>query len=150
MSDFLEGFFEQKDPGIDFSAWLGSDRDFVSLESLDSIVLRGVLRNMHLKLFDIIEFREIGIELSACEYYDAVQDKTLWDFGWGFFGKLNIMLQSNGAGINVDYLLQHTNEVWQLCLRLTSNEWKGAFGIERLTVSTHVPRQWHISALQLQ
>ncbi|KAL2673647.1 hypothetical protein Neosp_012090 [[Neocosmospora] mangrovei] len=123
VSDFLRDFFKQKEPGIHFSAWLGRERAYDRIESLETLMLRGTLRDVSVKIFDILEFREIGVELLGSRLYDTQTEKMKWHFGFGFFGHLHVTMPRSAVPLQVDYKLRKILSVWELELCLKNEDW---------------------------
>lgn len=134
VSDFLRDFFHQKEPGIRFSAWLGRERVFNRIESLESLKLRGTLRDVSVNIFDILEFREIGVELLGSRLYDTQKQGMKWHFGFGFFGHLHVTMPRSVVPLQIDYRLRKLLSVWELELCLKNDDWVNVMGIEGLTV----------------
>ncbi|UPK95817.1 hypothetical protein LCI18_006752 [Fusarium solani-melongenae] len=135
VSNFLREFFRQKEPGIRFSAWLGRERAFDRIESLETLMLRGTLRDVSVNIFDILEFREIGVELLGSRLYDTQTEKMKWHFGFGFFGHLHVTMPRSVVPLQVDYKLRKILSVWELELCLKNEDWMNVMGIEGLALS---------------
>ncbi|KAM6509602.1 hypothetical protein FALCPG4_017253 [Fusarium falciforme] len=135
VSNFLRDFFRQKEPGIRFSAWLGRERAFDRIESLETLMLRGTLRDVSVNIFDILESREIGVELLGSRLYDTQTEKKKWHFGFGFFGHLHVTMPRSVVPLQVDYKLRKILSAWELELCLKNEDWVNVMGIEGLTLS---------------
>ncbi|KAM0431435.1 hypothetical protein ACHAPT_005412 [Fusarium lateritium] len=135
VSEFLRDFFHQKEPGIRFSAWLGRERAFNRIESMETLMLRGTLRDVSVNIFDILEFREIGVELLGSRLYDTQAQGMKWHFGFGFFGHLHVTMPRSAAPMQVDYRLRKILSVWELELCLKNEDWVNVLGVEGLTLA---------------
>ncbi|KAJ4178514.1 hypothetical protein NW755_013128 [Fusarium falciforme] len=135
VSNFLRDFFRQKEPGIRFSAWLGRERAFDRIESLETLMLRGTLRDVSVNIFDILESREIGVELLGSRLYDTQTEKKKWHFGFGFFGHLHVTMPRSVVPLQVDYKLRKILSAWELELCLKNEDWVNVMGTEGLTLS---------------
>lgn len=98
-------------------------------------MLRGTLRDVSVNIFDILEFREIGVELLGSRLYDAQTEKMKWHFGFGFFGHLHVTMPRSVVPLQVDYKLRKILSVWELELCLKNEDWVNVMGIEGLAVS---------------
>lgn len=136
VSDFLHDFFKQKEPGLHFSAWLGRERAYDRIESLETLMLRGTLRDVSVNIFDILEFREIGFELLGSRIYDTQTEKMKWHFGFGFFGHLHVTMPRSTVPLQVDYKLRKILSAWELELCLKNEDWVNVLGVEGLIVSS--------------
>ncbi|KAF3139835.1 hypothetical protein TWF703_003413 [Orbilia oligospora] len=90
VSDFLHEYFGQENPSIYLSTYIGAARDWGSFPSVNQLVLTGSIEHMSAKLFDFLEFTRVGVELLMDAKTDLSRRSTRWDFGYGFFGDLNI------------------------------------------------------------
>ncbi|KAM6511002.1 hypothetical protein FSOLCH5_011448 [Fusarium solani] len=98
-------------------------------------MLRGTLRDVSVNIFDILEFREIGVELLGSRLYDAQTEKMKWHFGFGFFGHLHVTMPRSVVPLQVDYKLRKILSVWELELCLKNEDWVNVMGIEGLALS---------------
>ncbi|KAL2690160.1 hypothetical protein Neosp_004228 [[Neocosmospora] mangrovei] len=135
VSDFLQDFFQQEKPAIRFSAWLGESRDYAKPFSLPSFQLRGSLEHVSVNVLDILTFREIGVELSGYKTHSLFTPESSWQFGYGFFGKLDLGVPGSVVPLQVEYYLRKTFNSWLLQLRLKDDEWNDIFGIKDLMLS---------------
>ncbi|KAI8654332.1 hypothetical protein NCS56_01390200 [Fusarium sp. Ph1] len=119
VSNFLRDFFRQKEPGIRFSAGLAES----------------TLRDVSVNIFDILEFREIGVELLGTRLYDTQKQGMKWHFGFGFFGHLHVTMPRSVVPLQVDYKLRKILSVWELKLCLKNDDWVNVMGIEGLALS---------------
>ncbi|KAJ4191857.1 hypothetical protein NW767_010764 [Fusarium falciforme] len=86
-------------------------------------MLRGTLRDVSVNIFDILEFREIGVELLGSRLYDTQTEKKKWHFGFGFFGHLHVRMPRSVVPLQVDYKLRKILSVWELELCLKNEDW---------------------------
>ncbi|KAK4185850.1 hypothetical protein QBC35DRAFT_465229 [Podospora australis] len=135
VSDFLQDFFQQEKPGIRLSAWLGESRDYGTPLRLPSFQLRGSLEHVSVNVLDILTFRQIGVELNGYQTYSLAKDGSSWQFGYGFFGNLDLSVPGSVVPLQVDYYLRKTFHCWLLQLRLKDDEWNDIFGIKDLKLS---------------
>jgi hypothetical protein len=135
VSDFLGDFFQQEKPAIRLSTWLSQERHYGKPFNPSSFVLRGSLEHVSVNVFDILTFREIGVELSGNQIYGLVEKKTKWSFGYGFFGKLDLNIPGTVVPLQVEYCLRRSLHSWLLQIRLKDDEWNDLFGVKGLKVS---------------
>ncbi|KAL0933939.1 uncharacterized protein CTRU02_210738 [Colletotrichum truncatum] len=136
VSDFLRDFFHQEKPSLRFSAWLGGSRDYAIPPRPPSFVLRGSLEHVSVNVLDILTFQEIGIELNGYQTYSlAKRGSSTWQFGYGFFGKLDLSVPGSIVPLHVEYYLRKTFDSWLLQIRLEDDEWNNIFGIKDLKLS---------------
>lgn len=58
-----------------------------------------------------------------------------WEFGYGFFGLLDLKVPGTSVPLQVDYHLRKSFQNWVLNLTLRDEEWKDVFGIKDFNVS---------------
>ncbi|KLO19379.1 hypothetical protein SCHPADRAFT_935442 [Schizopora paradoxa] len=128
VSDFLRDFFKQEEPAIHFSAYIGEHRGWNRVAVPSTLLLRGSLEGISLNLFDVFEFKTIGVELLGHKQGGA------WDMGYGFFGEVNLTVPKSTMPLQVTYLLRKCGPIWTLALRLKDDEWKDCFGVKGLNL----------------
>ena len=89
VSDFLRKFFRQENLAIRLSTWLGEEHSYRSPINLSTFMLRGSLEHVSVNVMDVLEFYEIGLELTGHNIYDTAEKGMKWNYSYGFFGKLN-------------------------------------------------------------
>jgi hypothetical protein len=136
VADFLKDFFHQGSPAIHFSAYLGQVRDWNHLFAPSSFALRGSLEHVSVKILDVLEFTCIGVELSGTLRLSHNSGDSKWEFGYGFFGSLNLSVPGSVVPLKVDYLLRKEYSSWLLWLTLTDENWENCFGVKGLNVRT--------------
>jgi hypothetical protein len=67
VGESIKNLFRSSDqpPTIHLSAWLSEKRDWSKPPKLEKLVLQGYFRDMSLKPWNMVEFRTMGIELTA-------------------------------------------------------------------------------------
>ncbi|KAF4337443.1 hypothetical protein FBEOM_8672 [Fusarium beomiforme] len=135
VSDFFRDFFQQDQPALHMSVYMGSKRTYDKFDMPSDLTLRGSLRHLSLNILEILEFHEIGVELTAHQSYDIIEKKQQWHFGFGFFGKLNIAVPGTAVPLQVDYYLRKRHQSWFLVVRLRDEEWTDVFGCKNLKLT---------------
>ncbi|KAI1759626.1 hypothetical protein GGR53DRAFT_527038 [Hypoxylon sp. FL1150] len=135
VSDFMRDFFRQEHPSLHVMAWLGSTRTYDKVDQPASLILRSTLEHISVNVLDILEFREIGLELTAHQEYDMYEQKASWRFGYGFLGLVNVNVPGTAIPLQAEYCLRKEYKSWMLALRLTDDEWTDVFGVKGLKLS---------------
>ncbi|KAH8678491.1 hypothetical protein BX600DRAFT_376982 [Xylariales sp. PMI_506] len=135
VTNFLKDFFNQENPPIRLSTWLGEERHYDALMNLSNIVLRGSLPHMSVNMLDVLEVREIGIELTGTHYYDTTAGAMKWRLGYGFFGHLDLSVPSTSLLMQADYCIRKSFNSWILSVRLNDEQWNNVFGINGFALS---------------
>ncbi|EGX50856.1 hypothetical protein AOL_s00054g942 [Orbilia oligospora ATCC 24927] len=136
VSDFLHEYFGQENPSIHFSTYIGAARDWGSFPSVNQLVLTGSIEHMSAKLFDFLEFTRVGVELLMDSKTDLARRTTRWEFGYGFFGDLNISVVGSLVPLQCHYHLRKFSQSYLLSVTLRDDEWKEVFGIKGLNLSS--------------
>jgi hypothetical protein len=134
VSDILRDFFGQKKPALHFRAYMGSRRDWRRVAIPGSLTLQGSLEHTSVKVLDLLEFTQIGIELSMTQTLDFNTGKFRWRLDYGFFGSLNLEIPGSIVPLQATYMIKKIDRCYLLCLTLTDEEWTDVFGIHGLTV----------------
>ncbi|KAK6345782.1 hypothetical protein TWF718_007688 [Orbilia javanica] len=134
VQDTLRDFFGQGYPHLHMSAYLGQDRNWALPLPTSEIVLTGSLDNVSVNIFDILTFTKIGVEVSAYQAIDPRTYRSAWQFGFGFFGHLNMSAPGSIMPLQVEYQLQHRYGSYMLSLTLQDDEWKDIFGVKGLNI----------------
>ncbi|KAF3225931.1 hypothetical protein TWF192_010948 [Orbilia oligospora] len=134
VSDFLHEYFGQENPSIHLSTYIGAARDWSSFPSVSQLVLTGSIEHMSVKLFDFLEFTCVGVELLMDAKTDLSRQSTKWEFGYGFFGDLNISVKGSLVPLQCHYHLRKFSQSYLLSVTLRDDEWKEVFGIKGLNL----------------
>ncbi len=138
VADSLQYLFGDKNvapKSLHVTAHLSSNRDWSRMPVVTTLCLQGSFQKMSFRIGEILDFTSIGVEVSATKV-STVGTENRWRFGYGFFGSLQIRgLLGGDLPTQVDYRLRKTGDLYRMAMRLSSDEWKGMFGIEALTVS---------------
>lgn len=138
VGDILKELFGERNTpptGLHISAYLSSSRNWKTLPAITSITLQGSFENIDLWIGDIINIRRIGLEVSSTQVSTINSDN--WNFGYGFFGTLEIHKLQKEYPLIASYHLKKFGSFYMLGMTLSSEEWVNIFGIRNLTVSLH-------------
>ncbi|KAJ7214542.1 hypothetical protein GGX14DRAFT_542206 [Mycena pura] len=138
VSDFLRDFFHQHEPGIRVSARLGTERQYDGMTMPSSLLLSGTLKDISINVLDLLEFKEIGVELLATQQFSTITRRTEWGFGFGFFGRIHLSVPGTVMPLKAEYRLRKMMSVWELRVCLTRAEWNDVFGIKGVSLSSVV------------
>ncbi len=136
VSDFLHDFFHQETSAIRFSARLCQDRCYGKMIHPSNIVLRGSLNHISVNVLNILEFSEVGVELTGRHLYDTSAKSMKWKLDYGFFGRLNLSVPGTVVPLQVEYYLRKSMNSWLLSVRFTDDEWNDIFGVKGLKVGS--------------
>ncbi|KAK0625923.1 Alpha/Beta hydrolase protein [Immersiella caudata] len=78
------------------SATLSAERDWSLPINVADFVIRGSV-DQFLSLGEVINFRKVGVEVSAIEAQDIASENERWEMGYGLFGELDIRNISGAA-----------------------------------------------------
>ncbi|KAI0887862.1 uncharacterized protein GGS22DRAFT_197773 [Annulohypoxylon maeteangense] len=87
VGDAIEILFGTSDKPhtIHFSALLSEERNWSKPPKIEKIVLQGYFKDMTFKPWNVLDFKTLGIELTAEKNEDS------WEFGFGFLGVVALM-----------------------------------------------------------
>lgn len=95
--DLLKKLFGHHEPptSIHLSAHFSNERNWSKQPKINKLVLRGEFRNLTLKPWDFLQFKTIGMELTATQAVGKSskgkdKEKKSWNFGFGLYGILLI------------------------------------------------------------
>lgn len=131
VQDFIRDVFHQEKPALHVSGYLGASRDWTVPQVPGRLVLRGSFEDCSVKVWDLLEFTQLGVELRLDR---SSFDKTP-ELGFGMFGKVGLTVPGSVVPLNVEYSLRTMHDEYLLFLTLTDEDWKDCFGIKGLTVS---------------
>ncbi|KAK6519149.1 hypothetical protein TWF281_003838 [Arthrobotrys megalospora] len=136
VSDVLHDYFGQQHPSLHLSTYFGAVRDWNSFPSVDQLRLTGSIERMSAKLFNILEFTRVGVELLMSAETDLSRRTTKWHFGYGFFGDVNISVPGSIVPLQCHYHLRKLSQTYLLSVTLKDDEWTEVFGIKGLNLSS--------------
>ncbi|KAF3908877.1 hypothetical protein AA313_de0203343 [Arthrobotrys entomopaga] len=135
ISDVLHEYFGQQHPSLHLSTYLGAIRDWNSFPSINQLTLTGSIERMSAKLFDVLEFTRVGVELLIDANHDLSTGSSKWYFGYGFFGDVNVSVPGSVVPLQCHFHLQKLPSTYLLSITLKDEEWKEVFGIKGLNLS---------------
>lgn len=137
ISDVLRDYFGQEKPSLQFSAYLGSYRDWDHPIPIGHITLEARLEKIHAKVFDeILEFTQIGVEVTAsCETDWTDGGNKTWSFGYGFNGTVNVAVPGSIVPLQAGYRITKMSNTYSVLLTLQDEDWTNVFGIKGSTLS---------------
>lgn len=131
LQDVIRDVFNQERPALHVSAHLGMSRDWIMPYVPPRLVLRGSFDDCSVKLWDILEFTQLGVELTLEEARD---DDGEMNISYGFFGKVDMAMPGSVVPLKAEYLFRVMDERYMLSVTLKDDDWKDCFGIKNLTV----------------
>lgn len=134
LQDVIRDVFDQEKPALHVSAYLGMSRDWVMPHVPPRLVLRGSFDDCSVKLWDILEFTQLGVELTLDQARD---DDSGMNIGYGFFGKVDMAMPGSVVPLKAEYLFRVMDERYILSMTLKDDDWKDCFGIKNLTVRAY-------------
>ncbi|PON25175.1 hypothetical protein TGAM01_v205861 [Trichoderma gamsii] len=132
LQDVIRDVFNQERPALHVSAHLGMSRDWMIPYVPPRLVLRGSFDDCSVKLWDILEFTQLGVELTLEQARD---DDGEMNIGYGFFGKVDMAMPGSVVPLKAEYLFRVMDERYMLSVTLKDDDWKDCFGIKNLTLS---------------
>ncbi|KAM0518165.1 hypothetical protein ACHAPE_004572 [Trichoderma viride] len=132
LQDVIRDVFKQERPALHVSAHLGMSRDWMMPYIPPRLVLRGSFDDCSVKLWDILEFTQLGVELTLDQARD---DDGEMNIGYGFFGKVDMTMPGSVVPLKAEYLFRVIDERYMLSVTLKDDDWKDCFGIKNLTLS---------------
>lgn len=132
LQDVIRDVFNQERPALHVSAHLGMSRDWMMPHAPPRLVLRGSFDDCSVKLWDILEFTQLGVELTLDQTRD--EDSGM-NIGYGFFGKVDMTMPGSVVPLKAEYLFRVMDERYMISVTLKDDDWKDCFGIKNLTLS---------------
>ena len=141
VGDAIKGLFGSSDkpPTIHLSAWLSESRNWSKPpNNIEKLVLQGYFKDMSLKPWNILEFKTMGIELTA------TKSTKSWLFGFGFIGEVMVTnIQEARLPVGLSYRIardvddldvdgEDMGRTWNLTV--VAEDWKNIFGFENVHV----------------
>lgn len=138
--DQLLGGRGKSPEGLRITAYLGEERVWDERPFLSALRLQGSFNDLSAwMLEDAIRLKTVGVELSSVSTCTMGRSQDRWAFAYGFFGSIELhKLPGCEAPLEVSYRATKTGDVFQMSMRLASEDWKNAFGVRNLHVSAAV------------
>lgn len=142
VGDAIKSLFgtSDKPPTIHLSALLSEERNWSKPPKIEKLVLQGYFKDMEFKPWNVLEFKTLGIELTALKNGDS------WHFGFGFLGEVALIgMPDAQAPLTLSYRIAREvaeaeterevkpNRTWTLLI--DASEWKEIFGFKNIDVS---------------
>lgn len=136
VGDAIKTLFGSADhpPTIRLSAWLSETRNWSKHPTdMDKLVLEGYFQDMVFKPWNILDFKTMGIELTATKSGGS------WHFGFGFIGEVMITnIPEARVPVGLTYRIarevedEDTGRTWSLAV--IAEDWRNVFGFENVHV----------------
>lgn len=145
VGDSIKGLFGSSDepPTIHLSAWLSEKRNWSKAPKIEKLVLQGYFKDMSLKPWNILEFKTMGIELTA------TKSSGSWHFGFGFIGDVMVTnIPEARVPVGLSYRVAREVEDSNIdgedmgrrwSLTIVCKDWKDVFGFKNVDVSSTQP-----------
>ncbi|KAH7305333.1 hypothetical protein B0I35DRAFT_464926 [Stachybotrys elegans] len=114
---------------LSVAADLSRTRNWGARPALCSVVLQGALTDMSWKLWDVLDFRTVGVEVSTTKVA-TIGDDNCWSFGYGFFGEVHVCDIFGPAPLELKYRMNKTGDLLALLMSFQSDLWKDACGVK--------------------
>jgi len=146
VGDAIKSLFgSNHPPTIHLSAWLSETRNWSKpLTEINELVLQGYFKDMEFKPWNILDFKTMGVELTA------IKSGGSWNFGFGFIGEVmitNIPEACVPVGLKYRIARDVDNEsgvegldmgrTWSL--NAIAEDWNNVFGFENINVRSSSP-----------
>lgn len=123
---------------LSVAAHLSRTRNWGVRPALCSVVLQGALTDMSWKLWGVLDFRTVGVEVSTTRVA-TIGDDNCWAFGYGFFGEVHVCDVFGPAPLELKYRMTKTGDMFALLMSFKSDLWKDACGLKGFDVSDAPP-----------
>lgn len=123
---------------LSVAAHLSRTRNWGVRPALCSVVLQGALTDMSWKLWGVLDFRTVGVEVSTTRVA-TIGDDNCWAFGYGFFGEVHVCDVFGPAPLELKYRMTKTGDMFALLMSFKSDLWKDACGVKGFDVSDAPP-----------
>ncbi|KAI1451228.1 hypothetical protein F4805DRAFT_464043 [Annulohypoxylon moriforme] len=138
VGDAIKNLFgTSKPPTIHLSALLSEERNWSRPPNIEKIVLQGYFKDMALRPWNVLDFKTLGIELTASKKGDS------WDLGFGFIGEVAAVgIPEAQTPLKLSYRIVREvvetenrrkikpSRLWTLLI--DASEWKGIFGFKNI------------------
>lgn len=134
ISDVLSKVFGEEHAALTVSGYLSNNCHWDSPVVPTGFTLSASLMKMEVKLFDVLEITDIGVDFIARRAIKPNEELT-YDFDHGYWGGANVTIPGSVVPMRVDWYLTVTEDSYSLMMTMQDDQWKDVMGVKGLNVS---------------
>jgi hypothetical protein len=137
VSDALKGVFGMEHPSLTVSGLVSLNRDWSVPMVPNGFTLRAELHKLEIKLGDIIEITDMGIDLITNRVVENAEGGANmgYDFSIGFFGGAGVKVPGSTVPLRVSWYMMKAGNDYSLSMEIEDDAWTNVLGVRGLNVS---------------